>query len=159
MQLLCGCDGLVMHMFYNDCAVNVQINGIANIQIYSMVTCSSGGLVMTENVQICDLLAFWWSWKAFCIVTFWLCVVCWICVDCFAVGCFAVWVLCHFSGLFCSLHLFGRFLVLLNVHYGAGKLFLMAVTNVLIFSEARMVLHVGCPCIWWCACEIVSMGI
>ena len=41
-----------MHMYYNNYAVNVQINGIANIQIYSTVTCGSGGLVMTKNVKI-----------------------------------------------------------------------------------------------------------
>ena len=51
MQLFCGCDGLVMHMFYNDCAVNVQINGIANIRIYSTVTCGGGGLVMTKKCE------------------------------------------------------------------------------------------------------------
>ena len=41
-----------MNMFYNNCAVKVQINGDENIKLYSKVRCGGDGLVMTKNVQI-----------------------------------------------------------------------------------------------------------
>ena len=41
-----------MHMFYNHCAVNVQINGIENIKIYIEVTYGGVCLIMTKNVKL-----------------------------------------------------------------------------------------------------------
>ena len=43
-----------MHMFYNLCSIIDAKNGIENVEIYNMVKCGGGGLVMTKNVQICE---------------------------------------------------------------------------------------------------------
>ena len=42
-----------MHVFYNNYAVRVQVNGNKNIKIYNMVKCGGDGLVMTKNDQKC----------------------------------------------------------------------------------------------------------